>query len=122
MIPYELYKVLHIIGILLVVASLSAMCVHMMNGGTKAYANKRFIAMAHGLGLLLTLVAGFGLLARLGLVHGLPLWAICKLGIWLILGGLPALIYRKPALAKAFWFSIFLFAGTAATLAIYKPF
>ncbi len=120
--PYELYKVLHIIGVLLVIGSLSAMCLHVLNGGDRNHKSRKLVAGIHGLGLLIVLVAGFGLLARLGLVQGLPSWAIAKLVIWIILGGIPALIYRKKNMAGLFWACVFAFAALAAYLAIYKPF
>ena len=98
------------------------MCLHVISGGTRDYAGRKWSAMFHGIGLLVTLVAGFGLLAKLGYMAALPGWAVAKLVIWLILGGLPALIYRKPKLAKLFWVLILAFAGTAAWLATTKPF
>ena len=118
----EFYKVLHLIGIFTVILSLGGMCLHVISGGTRDYAGRKWAAMFHGLGLLITLIAGFGLLAKLGYMAALPGWAIGKLVIWLILGGLPVLIYRKPKLAKLFWILILAFGATAVWLAMYKPF
>ncbi|MES2856022.1 MAG: hypothetical protein V4692_09165, partial [Bdellovibrionota bacterium] len=70
--PYEFYLVLHIIGVLLVVGTLSSMSVHVINGGDRNYGAKKMISAVHGIGLLVILVAGFGLLARLGLISGFP--------------------------------------------------
>ena len=119
---YEFYKFLHLVGIVMTIAALSGMSLHVASGGTRDYAGRKMAAMFHGIGLVITLVAGFGLLARLGLMGGMPGWAIAKLVVWFILGGLPALIYRKPKLAKMFWSLIILFAALNAYLAIYKPF
>lgn len=55
-------------------------------------------------------------------MSALPGWAIAKLIVWLILGGLPALIYRKPQMAKLFWLLILAFGALNAWLAIFKPF
>lgn len=119
---YQFYKFLHLIGIVMTIAALAGMSLHVASGGTKDYAGRKMAAILHGLGLTITLVAGFGLLARLGLMGGMPGWAIAKLIVWVILGGLPALIYRKPKQAKMFWYLIILFAALNAYLAIYKPF
>jgi hypothetical protein len=120
--PYEFYKVLHLIGVFTVILSLGGMCLHVASGGTREYAGRKMAAATHGIGLLITLVAGFGLLAKLGLMASLPGWAITKLIVWLILGGLPALIYKKRAMAKLFWVLILVFGALNAYLAIYKPF
>lgn len=118
----EFYRLLHLIGIFTVILSLGGMCLHVISGGTKAYSGRKWAAMFHGIGLLITLVSGFGLLAKMGYLQALPGWAIVKLIVWVILGGLPALIYRKPALAKAFWILILAFGALNAWLAIFKPF
>jgi hypothetical protein len=120
---YEFYLVLHLLAVFVVVGCLSAMSVHMMAGGTRDYGPRKLVSMVHGIGLLVALVAGFGLLGKGGhMANGFPGWAVGKLVIWLVLGGLPALIYRKQNLAKPLWLSIFVFAGLAAYLAAFKPF
>ena len=118
----EFYKLLHLVGILTVVISLGGMCLHVISGGTRNYSGRKWAAMFHGIGLLITLVGGFGLLAKLGYMAAIPGWAVAKIVIWVILGGLPALIYRRPQMAKAFWILILAFGGLNAWLAIYKPF
>lgn len=120
---YEFYKLLHLIGVFLTLSGLAGMAIHVAGGGTKATFKSRALASAtHGIGLVVTLVAGFGLLAKLGLMAGMPGWAIAKLVVWLILGALPALIWRKPGAAKMFYFLAILFAAFNGYLAIYKPF
>lgn len=119
---YEFYKVLHIIGAFGVLLALGGLALHMMNGGTREYPHRRFIMIAHGLTLLVSFVAGFGLLAKLGLVSGLPGWTLGKIGIWLLLGLIPAFFYRKPKLAKTLWFVTLALAGIATWLAVNKPF
>ena len=65
---YELYKVLHVLGLSLVVLSLGGILHHVINGGSKVSDTFRKGTMiTHGIGLLLLLVAGFGMLAPLGL-------------------------------------------------------
>lgn len=119
----EFYKLMHLLGIFTVIFSLGGMCLHVISGGTRNYSGRKWAALWHGLGLLVVLVAGFGLLAKEGLMQtGMPGWVIGKLCIWLILGGMPALIYRQPKLAKLFWILILAFGGFAVYLVMYKPF
>jgi hypothetical protein len=118
---YQTYKVLHFIGIFFVLISLGGMTLHVINGGTRSYANRKWVAMIHGIGITLALVGGFGLLARLGVTGGLPAWIYGKLGVWLILAALPALIYRAPNLAKILFVITPLIAAFAGYLAITKP-
>jgi len=77
----------------------------------------------HGLGVLLALTGGFGLLARLELAEeGLPGWIWAKLLLWVTLGGLVALPYRRSALARPVLFLLPLLGFLGALLANYKPF
>ena len=117
--PYQFYLVLHFLGIFLILLPLGGMCFHMAAGGTRAWPLRKFAAMLHGIGLLIVLIAGFGLLAKLHL--GFPVWAMGKLAIWLVLGGIPALIYRKGQMAKTWLFLILVLAVLAGGLAAYKP-
>ena len=120
--PYEVYKVLHLVGVFAILLSLGGISIHMASGGSRSSIARRLVGMTHGVALLVTLVAGFGLLARLGLAHPMPGWAIGKIVIWLLLGASPTLIYRKPQLAKAFFALVLVLGATAAWLAVYKPF
>ncbi len=121
--PYEVYKILHIIGLVSIWAALGGATLHAMNGGTKATnPSRKLVAATHGIGLFLMLLGGFGMLARLGLTQGLPGWAIAKVVLWLVVGALLAVPLRVPSLAKPLWFAMPLFAGLGAWLALSKPF
>lgn len=123
MIPYAVYKVVHLVGVLMVFLALGGLATNAVNGGTKAHAWRKPIGFTHGLGLFLSLLGGFGLLARLGIVHGgLPGWAIAKLAIWIVFAVLIAVIPRKPGWAKTLWPVIIGLGGAAAYLAGSKPF
>lgn len=94
-----------------------------INGGGKSFKGRKFAAITHGVGMLLSLVGGFGLLARLGLAHvSLPGWAWAKLVIWLFFGGMLGVLMRKPSMAKEAWYAIFAVAAIAVYLVQFKPF
>ena len=117
---YEFYKVLHLLGLSLVVLSLGGVVHHVLNGGTKqSDAFRKGTMITHGIGLLLLVVAGFGMLAKLGIFTP-PGWVIGKIAIWLALGAFVAIAYKKAALAKKFWVAVPVLVTIAAVLAIYK--
>ena len=72
-------------------------------------------SITSGIGLLLILIAGFGMISKLGHSFAAP-WLIVKMVIWLALGGIIVLINRKPALAKALWWSILALGAIAAVM------
>jgi hypothetical protein len=123
MFSYQVYKLVHFLGLFLLFSSLGGLSLHVMNGGDKG-SNKarKLLAATHGTSLLLILVGGFGMLARLELPGGLPPWIHVKLTIWLLLGALLALPYRVPAASKAVWFGAPLLGLLSAYVALYKPF
>lgn len=123
MISYSIYKVVHLVGVIMVFLSLGGAATHAANGGERTHGWRKAIAITHGVGLLLALVGGFGLLARLGIVHGgLPGWVIAKLGLWIVFAGLIGVLIRKPGWAKPLWPLIIAMGGAATYLAGSKPF
>lgn len=122
MISYSVYKLIHLAGIFLLFLSLGGLALHTMNGGSKATNSfRKTVAITHGIALVLILVAGFGLLARLGIPHASwPLWVYLKVGVWLIFGGSIALV-SKTNLAKVLWFALPTLGLVSAYLAIFKP-
>jgi len=118
----EFYRVLHLTGIFLLLMSLGGLGLHIINGGTRDFVNRRLFAITHGIGLTITLIAGFGLLAKLQMMSALPAWAWTKLVIWLWMGIIPAVFYRRRQMAKVLWAAVFVVAALAAWLGIYKPF
>ncbi|HET8623009.1 MAG TPA: hypothetical protein VFM14_05565 [Gemmatimonadales bacterium] len=124
MMSYQAYKVIHLVGIFLTLGALAGLALAAANGATKqTNPARRLIAVFHGVGLFVLLLGGFGLLARLGITHGsFPGWVWAKLGLWVLIGALVAVPYRRPDLARAVFVSIPLLGGLAAWLAIFKPF
>lgn len=123
MIPYSVYKLIHLTGILMLFLSLGGITMHSIIGGERNHSWRKPVGITNGLGLILTLIGGFGLLARIGVAHGaMPGWAYSKLGIWLIFVILAVVVVRIKTLAKSLW-TIALFLGAiAAYLAGSKPF
>lgn len=116
MISYTAYKVLHVLGVLLVFLAFGGML------ATPPNSRNKLAAMFHGLGLVILLVTGFGLMASLGISKDIPLWVWLKILIWLVLGGLIVLIKRAPNLRGSLWFLVVVLGTFAAYLALYKPF
>ncbi len=120
--PYALYKLVHLAGIFTMLVSFTLSCAHARQAGADPRARRGF-AITHGVALLLVLTGGFGMLARLGVVHGmLPGWILAKLAIWVALAAAIALPHRQPRFAKALPVWVSLAALAAAATAIYKPF
>lgn len=114
------YKVLHILGMMLVFSSLGGLIFHSLAGGGAKHRGHKLAGASHGIGLVLILVSGFGMLAKLQ--AGFPLWVIAKVVIWLLFGGVIALIRRMPGQATTLWLALPLLGAAAAYLALFKPF
>lgn len=122
MIPFTVYKAFHLVGIMLTVTALAGMAIHAANGGTRQQSLTRTLTTAtHGTGLLLVLVAGFGMLARLGVAASSG-WVLVKLGIWLLLGAAALVPYRRPQFARVVFLTVPLLAALAGIMALTKPF
>jgi hypothetical protein len=123
MFSYQLYNLLHILGIVLVFMALGGLAFHGANGGTKDTNKVRGLVMAtHGVGLVLILIAGFGMLARTRpMGAGFPGWLHPKLLIWVLIAAAPVILNRKPQWSKALWFVLPLLAATSAYFAINHP-
>jgi hypothetical protein len=81
------------------------------------------VGTVHGVGAFLILLGGFGMLARMGFLHGsnFPGWLWAKIVIWALLSAIVLLPYRKAALARPFIVLLPLLAGVAVYMALYKP-
>lgn len=124
MFSYPFYKVVHLVGIAILVVALAGFAMHAATGGTRAEnPARRLLAVLHGLGAFLVLLGGFGLLARLGVQHGsgFPGWIWTKLGVWVLLAGAIVLPYRRRPLALPLLLALPVCVGLAAYMAIYKP-
>jgi hypothetical protein len=122
-VSYETYKLVHYAGIFLAITALAGLAfVAALSKSIAEHPWRKFAVIAHGVGLFLVLLGGFGMLARLGLTAGLPGWATGKLVIWVALGGALAVAKRAPRLALPLWLGTVLASVGAAYLALTKPF
>jgi hypothetical protein len=112
----SVYQILHITGIIMLFMGYGALLARSMCGSDNASVRK-LGSITSGIGLLLILIAGFGLITKMGYSFTAP-WLIVKMVIWLALGGLIVLINRKPELAKALWWGI-LSLGLIAAIMVY---
>jgi hypothetical protein len=89
MISYEIYKILHIVSIITFFLCTGAQLFRPIPS--------RLLSILIGVTSFLVLVAGMGLLARIGVSHGsaLPLWIYLKLAAWLILSAMIPIGVRR---------------------------
>jgi hypothetical protein len=117
MISYAAYRVLHLVGVVLLFTAFGGML------ATAGTGRNKLAAMFHGIGLVVLLLTGFGLMSRLGISHtALPLWIWAKLAIWLLLGGIVVMIRKTAGPRTLLWLLIPTLGVFAAYLCIYKPF
>ena len=120
--PLQLYKVIHIVGLILLMSALGGAAVRGMLGAD-ATTTRRLLAILHGVGAFLLLLGGFGMLARLGVMGGsFPGWIWVKLVIWGILALALIIPRRRPMLSRPLLYALPVLGGLAAYMAIYKPF
>lgn len=121
---YNFYIILHVTGIAFTFTALGgaamANAARIAKGDNPARA---MIAAGHGVGLLLIFVSGFGLMAKIGMMHGgaWPAWIIVKLLIWLLAGALIVPLLRKPGVGKIALVILPLVVTVAAWFAKEKP-
>lgn len=118
----EFYTMLHVTGIVMVFSGLVALLTMKISGTPIEGNSKKFAFLTHGIGLLIVLVSGFGMMARLGLVSGFPNWIYAKLAIWLYFGGAIALVKRKGHLGWKLYLPLILVLMIAGYIALAKPF
>jgi hypothetical protein len=113
----ETYRLLHVVGVLLLFLGLGGALAAAGQGGGKAPV---LFTVLHGIGLLVMLVAGIGVLHKSQM--GWPNWALAKIACWVLLGALPILV-RRGVLPRTVAILLVVGIGAmAAWLAQTKPF
>lgn len=117
------YKWLHIVGAFAVVMAFGALIfrssLQPQADATGAFP-KKSLSIIHGVGLLILLISGFGMLARMGIHGEFPQWVILKGVIWLALGGLIAAVNRAPSKNKLWWWLVLALAAAATWIGLFK--
>ena len=114
--PTYFYQILHVIGIIMIFMGCGALLGRSLIGSDDRSVRK-LGSITSGIGLVLVLFAGFGMISKLGHSFTAP-WLIIKIIIWFALGGIIALINRKPEFAKTLWWGI-LGLGILAAIMVY---
>lgn len=119
MVSYETYKLIHLLGVIILFLSLGG---YLALSSEKAPVSRKLIAVTHGFAVIVILVGGFGLLARLGFsaYQSWPTWVWVKITIWFILALIVILIRKMPELKISLWFIIPILGIIAAYMAIFK--
>jgi hypothetical protein len=123
-VSHQFYNLVHIIGLILIMSALGGAAMRSMTGGAgERRSTRRMVAMLHGTGAFLMLLGGFGMLARLGFMHGanFPGWLWVKLLVWGVLVSALLVLRRRPHFAPALLLALPFLGGLAAYMAIYKP-
>ncbi|MCA1962768.1 MAG: hypothetical protein LDL31_02340 [Prosthecobacter sp.] len=105
------YHLLHLVGLIFVFIGFGAL----LNPGS------RRAMMWHGIGLLISLISGFGMLAKMGIFKSMPTWVWVKIGLWLVLGFLPMLSRRGKLPAGVVVFIAAVIGAALAWLGYLKP-
>ena len=116
---YAVYKFLHIIGIAAIVMALGGAIVGTQVAGEKPASTRKLIALTHGIGMVLVLLGGFGMLAKLG-IHGFPWWVAAKSLLWLLLGIWLSVSYRSRASCAYKFAGLLLVVALATGLVLAK--
>jgi hypothetical protein len=122
--PYAVYKLMHFLGIFMLITALAATSMHVLRGGSRTdNPYRRVLGAAHGIAAALILTGGFGMLARLGVMHGaLPNWIYVKLAIWVTLAAATVVAYLGRRYAGGLLIAVPMLAIAAGAVALYKPF
>jgi hypothetical protein len=117
---YAAYKILHFLGLALILLAVGSRL------GRSHVDDQRWrpAAWLHGVGAVFMLVAGFGLMARVGIQHGnpWPIWLWIKFAVWGVLAFAPLLLRRSSHKATILGVIAIAALLVAAWSALYKPF
>jgi hypothetical protein len=108
---YTTYQIIHLVGLAALAIGMGGM---LANGN-----NRKLFAIWQGVGLLVVLVAGFGMLAKGKL--GMPHFAIVKTILWVVVAALPVILRKLKAPLSAGILAFLALVGILAWLGVTKP-
>lgn len=119
----QAYKLLHLLGIFVLFASLGGLAALRMKASADRPEGSKVFNILHGLALAIILIAGFGALAKLGM--GSPgawgAWVWIKLVIWLLMGASLVAIKKAGKSAPTVLVLLTVLGAVSAWAAIFKP-
>lgn len=115
---YVFYKNIHYLGIFMMLVAYGSL-LSRLDGHSPM---RRLAAMTHGLGAMISLIAGFGMLAKLGIHWPFPGWVVGKAVIWIALAVGIAPARRRPQMSGTLWWLVIGAAVLSSYLALNKPF
>lgn len=108
----QTYHILHLAGLI---------CVFIGFGGLLSSEGAKKAMKWHGIGLVISLVSGFGMLAKMGIMGAMPVWVWIKIALWLVLGFLPVLAKRRVLAAPVVVLIAVIIGAALACLGYLKP-
>lgn len=120
MLTYQIYKIIHFTGLILLFLGFGGLLSASMNRSQLKTFPRIVFSISHGIGLLALMIGGFGMLARLHQMNPIPGWVYGKLACWVLMGiGISVVKRISGLISLAFVVAV----GIAAfTLVTYKPF
>ncbi|MCK6598713.1 MAG: hypothetical protein L6Q37_10145 [Bdellovibrionaceae bacterium] len=121
---YEVYKTLHLMGLVLTFTSLIAMIAIQLLKSDADEAKKIFkkFFIAHGIGVTILIISGFGLAARLGFFAQMPTWIYVKIALWGCAVILASIVKRKLLPTILIYALCILIPIIGSIVAVNKPF
>lgn len=118
---YEFYKTLHFMSLIILFFSFGVIFLGMIFKDQLSKGHRLLGFIGHGVGLFFLLLSGFGMAARLQIFGDWPAWMTTKLGIWVVLGILAAMLKRMPKHRNQLLIVIIALGFSAVYLAVNKP-
>ncbi|MBC7754687.1 MAG: hypothetical protein H7Z71_10650 [Moraxellaceae bacterium] len=118
---YEFYKIAHLLGIFFLVSGLMGVFFTVWAGTPLQGKIKSASFAMHGIGLVIMLVTGFGLLAKLGLASSMPTWAYLKFGLWAFFAVAISILKRKGQIGMPIYILLLIGYFCAAYIGVMKP-
>ena len=123
---YEFYKVIHLLGIVTLFltiggAAFLGLAIGKTTSAEDEKSLRKLLSILHGVAMLIILVAGFGLMARLGMMGGWPTWIYGKIALWLAFGASVGVLKKKPESGRMWIVLAPVLGATAAYLAVAHP-